>query len=93
MMAGGIVVMWTETAKVMQTLEWTGEIQIEGIDDTRHGSATEHNNLEEMGCPLAKKRTDETGDWRLAAAGSVLLYWTQNYERDKTIRNSKSFGR
>ena len=45
--------MWTETAAVMWTLEWMGEIRIEGIDDTRHDSATEHNSLEETDCPLA----------------------------------------
>ena len=74
MTAGRIVVMWTETAKVMQILEWMGGIRIEGIGDTRHDNVTEHNSLEETGCPLAQKKTDETGDWWLAAAGSVLLY-------------------
>ena len=53
--------MWTETAAVMWTLEWMGGIRIEGIGDTRHDSATEHNSLEETDCPLAWKRTGETG--------------------------------
>ena len=52
--------MWTEQAAVMRILE--GGIRTEGIGDTRHDSVTEHNSLEEMGCPLAQKRTDETGD-------------------------------